>query len=569
MTTARPAVRPALAGLVFVALGLLVYSSALPAYFVADDFMLVRGVREDGPFGVWTYHGGWLRPMVSLSFYLDYRLWGLNPLGFHLTNILLHALNAVMVSAIAYLLLADTKLDAARIDFTALTAGLLFLVLPSHAESVAWIAGRTDVVAAFFGLGAFLFYLLFKRHGRTRDAVLSLGAFALALLSKESAVTLPLIIGLYELLDRRYAPDHVPGTVGPRPVLPSSPTALLFLGYLGLIGIYLGLRYRLIGELVAGYGRDVHLAPLVKPYLLGWLPIFWVRTFWPCCWPAGQLPAGLTMGERVQAMFTFYLSLALVTIAGLALVAWLKRPRADDGVHRRLGRLGALCLWLLAAFAIAQLPAASIGMQVENTLSERFTYIPSAFVAIFIALVLAVLLPGPRRRAAAVVALVLVYTITLRHANTRWREAGDLARSILASFDPLQDTEHKVIVLTLPDHLGGALIFRSGLRDALALQGKITHPGQVQVLSHMTLHDVDDAASLLRQGSGLTLRSTNDRNVFITAFSQPQAAGDVGRALATVKLTAENLLQVDLPGTEAGTRYLYYSAGRLLPVPEE
>jgi Tfp pilus assembly protein PilF len=159
-----------------------------------------------------TFLMGHYIPFTWMTFGLDYVVWGMNPAGYHLTNILLHTANAVLFYFIALHLLrlsvparpADGP--SAPILGSAL-ATLLFAVHPLRAESVAWITERRDVLSGLFCLAAVLTYLQYcgvpdRQTGRTRNAPgwywASLGFFALALLSKSMAMTLPAILLLLD-----------------------------------------------------------------------------------------------------------------------------------------------------------------------------------------------------------------------------------------------------------------------------------------------------------------------------------------------------------------------------------
>jgi protein O-mannosyl-transferase len=151
-------------------------------------------------------------PFTWMTFGLDYVVWGMNPAGYHLTNILLHAANAVLLYFIALHLLrlsAPWHLvdgSSAPIIGSAF-ATLLFAVHPLRAESVAWITERRDVLSGLFCLAAVLTYLQYcgvpdRQTGRTRNAPgwywASLGFFVLALLSKSMVMTLPAILLLLD-----------------------------------------------------------------------------------------------------------------------------------------------------------------------------------------------------------------------------------------------------------------------------------------------------------------------------------------------------------------------------------
>ena len=128
------------------------------------------------------------RPTTLLSYALELRLWGVSPWGFHLTNILLHTANTLLL----YLLLKRFRPEGPL----PWTASLLFLLHPAHGENIAWISGRTDLLAFLFLALSLLFRLEYEE--RKRGLPLSLLFFALALLSKEAALLfLPLLFLLF------------------------------------------------------------------------------------------------------------------------------------------------------------------------------------------------------------------------------------------------------------------------------------------------------------------------------------------------------------------------------------
>lgn len=135
---------------------------------------------------------GYYRPIVSLSFVFDFMRGGLSPATYHFTNILLHAL----VSISLWGLLRLFKLD----PVTSLYAALIIGIHPIQTQGVAWIAGRADTLASFGIISCLFFFTLMlrgARHWATLSGSLALFGYALALFSKESAITtLPLLFGL-------------------------------------------------------------------------------------------------------------------------------------------------------------------------------------------------------------------------------------------------------------------------------------------------------------------------------------------------------------------------------------
>ncbi|MBI1912238.1 MAG: tetratricopeptide repeat protein [Deltaproteobacteria bacterium] len=134
-------------------------------------------------------------PLTMLSHAIDYALWGLNPLGHHLTNIIFHGVNTFLFFLIALKLGNAAKGTSSKTSLImALVASLLFAIHPLHVESVAWVSGRKDVLSTFF---IFLTVLCYLRYSSKRDAfnyATSLLLFALALMSKPMAVTLPVVL---------------------------------------------------------------------------------------------------------------------------------------------------------------------------------------------------------------------------------------------------------------------------------------------------------------------------------------------------------------------------------------
>lgn len=152
-----------------------------------------------------TFHMGHYQPLSWMSLGLDYLLWRDDPFGYHLTNLLLHVANAVLVYLLALAMLADRTTDPATVTrptwvghLAALLAALLFANHPLRVESVVWVTERRDVLSSFFLLLAVLFYLhahagaTVKRTGVWVTAAVVV--FTLSLLSRAMGVTLPVVL---------------------------------------------------------------------------------------------------------------------------------------------------------------------------------------------------------------------------------------------------------------------------------------------------------------------------------------------------------------------------------------
>src|SRR5438552_961581 len=157
---------------------------------------------------MWTTHQSHYIPLTWMTLGLDYLLWGMNPFGYHLTSLLLHAANAVaFFFVVRRILKRALPSPSERGHALALSAGfaaLVFAIHPLRVESVAWVTERRDVLSGLFYLSAILIYLrTCERGARGRGWYwAAVGLFAGALLSKSMVVNLPivlLILGVYPL----------------------------------------------------------------------------------------------------------------------------------------------------------------------------------------------------------------------------------------------------------------------------------------------------------------------------------------------------------------------------------
>jgi tetratricopeptide (TPR) repeat protein len=177
-----------------------VYSPVLNNGFVnLDDNLLVyenRKIMSVAPANIkeifTSLHAGLYHPLVLVSYALEYRLFRLNPAAYHGTNLVLHIINTMLVFWLFLLLYEDGAL--------AFAVALLFGIHPMHVESVAWISERKDVLYAFFYLLSLVLYVRAARGYGRAGYQLAFAAFALALMSKPMAVTLPLVLILADTM---------------------------------------------------------------------------------------------------------------------------------------------------------------------------------------------------------------------------------------------------------------------------------------------------------------------------------------------------------------------------------
>jgi len=189
---------------VLSALTVLVYYPVLFSYFVTDDLRLIyisSPLSTNNVLDFFTSSGGFFagfyRPLVRLAFFIDYSIYHLNPTGFHITNLLFHIANTIMVFYFTRNLSGSETGGG--------VAASIFAVQPLHTEAVSWISGRSDLIFSFFYLLAFLSFLRCISGKGTKRFYLALSSFffILSLLSKEAAITLPAILFLAEYFFKR------------------------------------------------------------------------------------------------------------------------------------------------------------------------------------------------------------------------------------------------------------------------------------------------------------------------------------------------------------------------------
>jgi hypothetical protein len=396
-------------------------------WFLSDDYVLIGEIARSGPYATWGRDtGGFLRPLTILSLSADYGIGGLSPLCYHLTGTLLHILCAIGVGLLAGEALGRGSGGGRR---TALAAGLLFLVLPSHSEPLCWISGRADLLAGLFGILSVLAYL---RSLRLKSRPWGAGALlflALGLGAKESLVTLPLV-----WLASGLAAGRRPGRRG----------LVTAAGGVLVLGGYLAARKMTLGVFAGGLGTARHAA-LADPSVAGNLVRYLLRVFVP---PLEGPWAAAASGAM------------LLLLAGWALAALIRS-------RLRMGVLRVPLLWGLC-FLVALIPVLSLAIGVMDTQSERYLYLPGAFACIgLVSLVRRVMPAGAS--AWFLAGLTVVSAAGLYSASRRWGVAADLSRRLSAGaarLDPSSD-----VIINLPDHYRGAYVFRNGLEEACTVFG--------------------------------------------------------------------------------------------------
>ncbi len=362
---------------------------------------------------------GLFRPLTSLSFTLEWTAFGDDPFGYHLLNLVFHAL----VSLLVFLLLLEVGAV-----FPALVGGALFAVHPLHTEAVANVVGRAELYSALFYLAACILYWKGVDWGWWRRVPRLLGLGALYFLSigaKEIGVTLPAALFLLEafrplLVGRSRVPEEPghtvdrPGTPGPSlpsRLLSETPTFLLLLvvllAYLGVRGMVLG---TLTGEVSAPIFQALGSGERILTAVALWVQ-YARLLFFPMDLAIDYAPGVLFPAEGVDLSVAF----GAVVIMGLVYCA-VRAARANPVMP--LVTLGVL--W----FALVVLPVSNLLFPTGVLLAERTLYLPSVGLSLAAAGVTSRLLGARlvfRRTALALgVGVLLVFFFRTVTRNPAW-----------------------------------------------------------------------------------------------------------------------------------------------------
>ena len=365
-----PRSQKSLSWLVAFALALLTVAAFAPAvrfdfvnwdddkYLFGNDGLVAGGLSAAGIQRAFTdvVFYNWA-PLTTLSYQLDATLFGMEMWGFHLTNVVLHAVTSGLLCVALWRM-------TGRIGASTAVAAL-FALHPLRVESVAWIAERKDVLSVLFLVLAVLAYEWYCRRPRMWRYSLVFAATLASLLSKATAVTLPGLLLLLDMwpLGRLAVPGvGVPvrgdGALSPYPSRPWRNVLIEKLPLLGLAIIFAVVTLRTQQKVIQ--------TDIAMPFWTARLPNALSATTWYVAktfWPSGLYPAYWHTGVDGRPLWIVLgCAAACAVLAGVALVAARRLPAVTIGI-----------VW----FAVSLLPVLGlVAQQGFQAHADRFTYVP-------------------------------------------------------------------------------------------------------------------------------------------------------------------------------------------------
>lgn len=498
-----PAKRTLVLSLLLVAVTLLLYAPASHNGFVNfdDDAYILRNPNVRAgvtwPTIVWSFthfeSANW-HPLTWMSHALDCQLFGLNPSGHHLTNVVLHALNV----ALLFLVLQS----ATGCTWRCLVVAALFAFHPVNVESVAWIAERKNVLSMFFFLLALLAYVWYARRPQVMRYCAVFVLFLLALMSKPQVITFPCLILLLDFWPLR----RVAKISSPRSDVPQFSAQKLILEKVPLFVLVIASAVLTVMAQRAGYAirsvSDYSLLNRIETALTSCVRYLRILV-WPC---------GLTAfyPHRV-GLFPVWqvVAAALVLIVLTVIAGWQIR-------HRPYLLVG--WLWFLGSL----FPVSGLFQVGGQALADRFAYI--SFIGLFIGLVWLVAdwTVGQRSRifaaAIAVVVILVAFGIVTQRQIGYWHDSVTLwNRALDVTQDNFVAHTNLATVLEQQGRIDEAMVH---VRAALAIMPD-DPPATLSVATYEQQHGNLQGAIMSYQ---TVLRKSPDAEMRFTAYSNLGAA---------------------------------------------
>ena len=385
-------------------LALLVYANSLFNGFAYDDVWIVEGRAVVHGFGqlqqlltsdYWParFGSGLYRPLTLFSFAVDWSVWGGDPFGFHLTNVLLHAAVTALLTLLLFRLFPW---------WAAFVGGAVFAVHSVHTEAVANVVGRGELLAALFVVTACLIYVRATHSGgvTVKAGVLICVCYALALLSKEVGAVLPALLLLLDLPLTKGRTSWKPYVRSRLPLIASLATLLL---------VYFGVRWAVLGAPI-----HVVLDRAFVPDSSFLTRFFTMARVWPRYYELLLFPIELSADYSPAVILpaSSLTALGLVGILLVGLTAFLATV-----TFRRMPELTTAVMWA----AVTLLPVSNMIVVAEIVLAERTFYLPTVAVSIVVATVMTRIRSPARKWLAFTVGLwVVAFSVVTVRRNPVW-----------------------------------------------------------------------------------------------------------------------------------------------------
>ncbi|MFC1668574.1 tetratricopeptide repeat protein [Chlamydiota bacterium] len=361
--------------LVLFSLGFIIYFNSFKGEFLIDDIVLIEknsfirsistinNIFTQDIGGGANHQYGYYRPLQIFLYSLIFFFSGLNVIGYHLVNVLLHIITCMLFFHVLLIL--------SKNQWIAVVSSILFVTSPIHVENVSYISGTADILVTLFMLTAFLYFLKDQKEQKTVNFILIIIFFLLAIFSKENAIIFPVLLLIYNFVFKKKFAFRI------------------FVPLFIITFIYFLLRIIIL---------KVHITTVPLIESIKRIPGFFIAIF--IYLKSLVFPLGLHLFYNLQDMNNKGLYCAL----GVLIIIFIL------GISFKTKKKYPLVTFSLLWFIITLLPSSNI-IPVDTFMADRYLYLPSIGFYFFIGIALFFLYRIKLLKAIVIVFLICLISI--------------------------------------------------------------------------------------------------------------------------------------------------------------
>lgn len=449
--------------LVFVALAivaLLIYHPILDNEFLSDDYDSLYRICIEKQ----ILFREFLRPLIDVSFYLNYRISGLNSWSYYAFNLGVHVTNAFLLYRLA---LSYSLFDISRQQVFALMSTFLFLVYPFHNEGIVWLTGRLSSMACFFALAVLNIWLSPLKFNF--KLLLCLFLYFVGLLAYESILLLPVIIVILSLRNRSSAKQILQNLFWA--------TAVICFSLL--------IRFLISGAVYGVYGERM-VTPTWSHYLVKSL-----KTLGRSFLPPSENSRVMEICFTVVTVFIIWIHFKMI-----------KKYRPQKELIFKY-------LKIAGCFFIAMMLPMLFGISTRTSEGDRLLYFPSVFICMMLSFLVITI---AKRKVFQWICFSIIFSYFiyfLMLSNKQWEKASGATSHILQTVTA--SNGKFVYLINIPDEVEGAYVFRNGFKKCLVLHHIDT--SKVFAISYLTRLEylkIDEDISTQRNGDNIIISPSTE-----------------------------------------------------------
>ena len=431
-----------------------------PLYFLNDDFIHVPLSQ----LATWGQRNS-IRPFNDFSLYIDSLIWGNEAFGYHLTNLVIHLLNSILIFFVSKSILTILKIES-QLKFWSVCTSLFFWGYAFHSEGVLWIIARTSCLSTFFFLICMIIFL--KESRKFYQYLISYLCFFLGILTYESIIVLPILLIIFVIFFKNFRCRN---------------NFILIVGYISLVFYYSLLRIKWTGELAGNYeaGSVNRLGVIFSNYFK-----LITRSF-----------------VAPQTSSCVFITSVIVFILFIVVVLLWQRDKKINADN---------LLFIFVVFLIPYLPYLSLGIDTHGVESERYLYLPSVFVCIFIVFFLAKM-KNFKIAFSCFLFIFFYHQYYLYKSSNAYIVSGSITKMTVKIIED-NKSANNFYFINLPQENYGIPIFRLGLNEGLSWQNKIDTISQKIIIVSKNVNQLNifkKELKIINTTSSVPMRSIGGR----------------------------------------------------------